>query len=74
MDNSIKLPENVVLVADAIHAAHEEISQVLLNHKQLNCQHSEYTYAHQEWNESCKYCQIDACMIRKCKECGKEYK
>lgn len=74
MDSKINLPESVVQLAETMHSAHEEISQILLSNKQSQCNHADFIYLHGDWDETCKYCQIDACMLRKCKNCSKEYR
>lgn len=74
MNDSIGLPRNVALVSEAMHSAHEEISKVIIFQRQLACSHPDYTYTHEEWDEGCKYCQIDACMLKECRTCKKEYR
>lgn len=74
MDESVKLPKNVALVAQTMHTMHEDMSNVLLSKKQKSCSHSDYKYAHEEYNEDCRYCAIDACMIKLCNDCSKEYR
>jgi len=69
----ISIPKRVSDTIDAIHDVHEELLTLKAFKKQSACLHANFSYAHPQSIDTCKLCSIDACNIRKCKECGKEF-
>lgn len=69
----LSIPKRVSDTVEAIHNAHEELLILKTFKKQSSCQHSNFSYAHPQILDSCRLCAIEACNIRRCKECKKEF-
>lgn len=70
MDN-LGVPKSVDNAVAVMHEAHQRIVEVIKAEKQSSCRHTEFVFLHPEYEENCKYCNLDACSIRKCKICEK---
>lgn len=69
---TINVSAAVDLAIEVIHDAHEEILNLNKKAAQDACYHSSFTYLHNDFKENCKYCALEACNLRSCKQCGKE--
>lgn len=69
----LSMPQRVNETIDTIHNVHEELLTLKNTKRQSSCQHSNFSYAHSQNLDSCRLCLMEACNIRKCKECEKEF-
>jgi 6-phosphogluconolactonase/glucosamine-6-phosphate isomerase/deaminase len=66
------VPERITRTIDVIHDTHEELLSLKNKAKQAACKHTTFTYKHSDYDEECRYCNLDACNLRECLNCGKE--
>jgi hypothetical protein len=67
------VPERISQTVGVIRETHEELLSLKVKAKQAACRHTSFTYKHNDFNEECRYCNLDACNIRECIDCGKEF-
>jgi hypothetical protein len=66
------LPKEIADTVQLMHDIHTQIYDLKLSNKQSSCKHGNMVFKHPNWEESCRYCQLDACGLKICTLCNKE--